>query len=326
MPQAVTVYMSSDAGAPQIGDSRPSDIFNILKKCLVEGYGTKNPLGWSVPFEDTTNRKIAFRNDTTNGGSGGYLSLYSQGANNDMGGVVRITYAKSMTSLDDYIGKGFTQAFVNYNYDCDKWLLVGTSTAFYFFFIRNTGLLQPGFVNASGFFAGDFQSTIPNDAGRFIAFSNPAVGMSDSTNAGSWPWHLAYPIYSSSGNFLKIYNADNSDVFVGYTYNSLFRVTYASSLTQNPDYQTNIVSPFVILTESIPSITNQSVLNQQEVAPYFRGCMPGLYLNTKAAPNDSIFGQTVNIGSVEYLIMPTLGLFPLVMLIKLGVWDEPFTS
>ena len=70
MAQAVTVYRWDDPGAPQIVDGRPSEFINVFKKCLVEGYGDKQPLGWQVQLEEAIN-KISFINDVTAGGSGG---------------------------------------------------------------------------------------------------------------------------------------------------------------------------------------------------------------------------------------------------------------
>ena len=47
------VYRSSDAGAPVLRGNTPGDFINVLDKCLVTGYGTKLPAGWSKPFTGT---------------------------------------------------------------------------------------------------------------------------------------------------------------------------------------------------------------------------------------------------------------------------------
>ncbi len=46
----VRVYSSSDAGAPVLRGNTPGDFINVLDKCLVTGYGEKQPAGWSKPF------------------------------------------------------------------------------------------------------------------------------------------------------------------------------------------------------------------------------------------------------------------------------------
>ena len=48
------VYKSTDTDAPQISLVNPSgagSFNNVLRKCLVEGYGSKDPAGWT---EETT--------------------------------------------------------------------------------------------------------------------------------------------------------------------------------------------------------------------------------------------------------------------------------
>ncbi len=46
----VRVYSSSDVGAPVLRGNTPGDFINVLDKCLVTGYGEKQPAGWSKPF------------------------------------------------------------------------------------------------------------------------------------------------------------------------------------------------------------------------------------------------------------------------------------
>ena len=57
-----TVYRSTDAGAPSYPASSTngaaaSAFMDILKACLVDGYGSKPAAGWSVDYEDTTVQK-----------------------------------------------------------------------------------------------------------------------------------------------------------------------------------------------------------------------------------------------------------------------------
>ena len=47
----VTVYRSTDEGAPQLSDA-PGSLKTVLKACLTNGYGTKQPLGWEMQYED----------------------------------------------------------------------------------------------------------------------------------------------------------------------------------------------------------------------------------------------------------------------------------
>lgn len=47
----VKVYKWDDVGAPAL-DKTAGCVANIFKACLVTGYDTKEPAGWSMPFED----------------------------------------------------------------------------------------------------------------------------------------------------------------------------------------------------------------------------------------------------------------------------------
>lgn len=55
---SVKYYSSADAGAPQISNADFA-IKNIIKACLVTGYGTKAGAGWTALFENTN--KIVLR-------------------------------------------------------------------------------------------------------------------------------------------------------------------------------------------------------------------------------------------------------------------------
>lgn len=47
----VTVYKWDDEDAPRL-DRSPNCVATIFKACLVTGYGSKSPAGWTMPFED----------------------------------------------------------------------------------------------------------------------------------------------------------------------------------------------------------------------------------------------------------------------------------
>ncbi|MCG8392865.1 MAG: hypothetical protein MI745_07265 [Pseudomonadales bacterium] len=57
----VTIYRSTDAGAPTFpalsAQAQPGFFIDLLKACLVDGYGSKPGAGWSVDYEDTTTGK-----------------------------------------------------------------------------------------------------------------------------------------------------------------------------------------------------------------------------------------------------------------------------
>lgn len=65
---AVTIYRSTDPGAPALPANssyiRASFFMDIIKQCLVTGYGSKAGAGWTLRYEDTTanKRRLAVSN------------------------------------------------------------------------------------------------------------------------------------------------------------------------------------------------------------------------------------------------------------------------
>ena len=51
MGMAPTIYRYDDVGAPVITDGRDR-LYQILKACLIDGYGSKAAAGWSVVYDD----------------------------------------------------------------------------------------------------------------------------------------------------------------------------------------------------------------------------------------------------------------------------------
>lgn len=69
------IYKSTDVGAPELHRDNAGEFNNVLRKCLVEGYGDKDPAGWT---EETTvlgggGNIAVFRNSPVNGGTGAYF-------------------------------------------------------------------------------------------------------------------------------------------------------------------------------------------------------------------------------------------------------------
>lgn len=55
---AVTIYRSTDAGAPalpaNVAYNSAKFYMDVIKACLVTGYGSKAGAGWTIDYEDTT--------------------------------------------------------------------------------------------------------------------------------------------------------------------------------------------------------------------------------------------------------------------------------
>ena len=64
----VRVYKSTDPGAPVL-DGTAGSLISVLRACLVDGYGTQAPAGWSMPYTDglTPPQRAHFRQATRAG-------------------------------------------------------------------------------------------------------------------------------------------------------------------------------------------------------------------------------------------------------------------
>ena len=67
----VNVYSILDPGAPIVGGLDGS-LPNLLKACLVDGYGSKAPAGWTLEYEDPATYTMVFRQG---GGNRRYLRV-----------------------------------------------------------------------------------------------------------------------------------------------------------------------------------------------------------------------------------------------------------
>ncbi len=55
------LYSWDDAGAPVLSTSNDASLLTILTNCLVSGYGTRTPAGWTQPYLDVPNQKGVFK-------------------------------------------------------------------------------------------------------------------------------------------------------------------------------------------------------------------------------------------------------------------------
>jgi len=68
---APTIYYSDDAGAPVLTNGQDA-FYQVLKACLIDGYGSKAAAGWSVVYDDWAASGHA---SFTNAGQSGVLGL-----------------------------------------------------------------------------------------------------------------------------------------------------------------------------------------------------------------------------------------------------------
>lgn len=338
MSQPVTVYRWDDAGAPQIPNGKPSEIIDVLTKCLVDGYGAKAPLGWTRPYYDAAVQAAVFRNNVAGGGSGGYAKFYSNDASDSNNAVMRVTHAVSMTGLNDFFRQGYTQAFsaavgtgVN---KMDKWVLIGTAIGFYFFISRNTLPMNSSTSYNATMYVGDFYSCIAGDTSKFISIVTHLI--SDFAD-GSQASYTLDGLGSTGGTTtacLKIYHADNFEGFNSY---SLRPIGIEAGLTTtSADFNAipateHLLLPVLIwyTNGAINSTTKDRLnvlINDSVISPLVRGVLPGINYSLKMGYRGASWPQTKTIGGVNHWVMrSTTGSGSACSgFINTEVWNDPF--
>jgi len=149
---AVRLYSSDDVGAPVLGTSNDGSLMNILRACLVDGYGTRTPVGWAMPFVDAGLKKIVLKPVT----SGVYLrvddSLHYQYAYvkgfetmSDIDtGTREFPRVQDMTYPNLAVSKRYSTGV-----DYENWYVIADDEWFYFVTVNNTSTSGIG-----GFFFG----------------------------------------------------------------------------------------------------------------------------------------------------------------------------
>ncbi len=86
---AFNLYSSTDTSAPTLSAGTRTSLLNVLNACLVTGYGSKAPAGWSSPSSGSTNRffrqpgadGVDFNIDVGTSGVRADVTVYSQQSN-----------------------------------------------------------------------------------------------------------------------------------------------------------------------------------------------------------------------------------------------------
>jgi hypothetical protein len=298
MELPVTVYRWDDAGAPQIANGKPSEIIDILKKCLVTGYGAKAALGWTIPFEDAATFKVAFRSSQSNS-SGGFVQFWSTTGQDNNETVMAFNAAKSMGGLDSYFDRQLRMMF-RYVRAVKYWVLVGTAAGFYFMPSITTASPSQGTQEASAFFVGDLDSFLVNDPGRFVGIM---YATSNDMNSASWSYCWSYSINAGTP-MCRIYDTDGTSNFLIYKMDPRFiQGQPNNSGIPNVDrifYESILVSP------TNPVSNDRTGVNSGEsiVAPPFRAKLPGFINTPQGGYSDKPWPVIENIIGANHILMP----------------------
>lgn len=293
----VTVYRYTDAGAPQITSGTPSEWVNVLKKVLVEGYGSKAPLGWTLEFENAGARKVAFRNSLTDSGTGGYFQFWSSDGSDTAGRVCYIKNAGSMSSLDTFTKPGWTRAFP-LSTSGKGWEIIGTSRGFFLIQHRTVApMVMNSSTNAQQLccFIGDIESFIPNDIGIFVIVTgNPSNSDNTSTSVSNINIASCAP-----SMWCKMFAADGSD-----TYGYYSATPFVENSTSNAFISNAEVSGFQhILLPMIFTLPVNTANNDSTVLPTSKGKCPGLLKSSFAGYSNDVWPVTANINGINHVLL-----------------------
>lgn len=296
----VTVYRWDDAGAPQIVNRTPSEMIDVLKKVLVDGYGSKASLGWSIAFEDVGSQKIAFRNNTTLG-SGGYVQFWCPEGSNLSASRFSYRSAQSMPNLDAFVKSGPLGNIwgTSTPTTMKHWMIVGTAAGFYLFtLMNNTSTYDKQGAQSCVVFIGDIHSNYNNDAGRFMAITAASVDVTSSTS----------PVNIFSGLIPRLYQTDGSSTYLSGNINRSVLAQSPSSATKDDDDTVlgiNFATGMITIVAPAASGTTDSAgtpLNQSLLQPFFRGVLPGALSSSFIGYRSKSFPQIRSINGVQHIL------------------------
>lgn len=287
MARPVKIYRWDDVGAPQRSPSNASEIVNILKKCLVDGYDAKAPLGWTLEYEDAPNAVAVFRNSPING-SGGVFRITPYNTPSAAYIITQSAQAATGAGISDLFNPGYRNSIPT-DANFTRWILVGDDVSFYLILHHATQDFATTTPEVC-IFCGDFTPVIPTDTAVFICTGANSNSTSAGLTVGTSSINMG-PLSASSGrNSLinAVISGDSVRSRLGipttvsgaaqYNNYALFIAgeagdTHPSTAVTSTGYPAGaMIHPVAIKLESVVGVTN---VFDTEV-PFIRGYMPGL--------------------------------------------------
>ncbi|WP_445425166.1 hypothetical protein [Alishewanella sp. HL-SH06] len=333
----VTVYRWDDPGAPQLSNGNISSFFEVLQKCLVDGYGTKTPLGWTRSYYDPITFKSAWRNNVSAGGSGGSVYFYSNTETNNNTTVIRATNCKNIDETGAIFGRGKLSA-MSYATGVTRWVIIGTAIGFYFYnfgtdnFTNNVVSMSAGGFSGQriSFYAGDLFSTVPNDAGRFLLVMDLLNAGDNATGGGAQNIGQMSHFQFDSSRIL-VWDADNNQSSVSYGFAAgLNTGTTNPSITSTVAFQRVfplLLTPVLISLSTAANLDrNGDFVNVSLSRPYIRGIVPGIFCAQFYVANTQELPYVISENTDQYHALQTAGVnLASNMVIKSsGDWHDPF--
>lgn len=170
----VTLYKWNDVGAPSLNNTTGC-VANILKSCLVTGYGTKAAAGWSLAFEDVPANKKVLRAGASQD-QDFYIRLSS-----DTGREINPQVYLDMTSVD--AGNLKLQCATSFKYGAavttGNWMLIATARGFWFFAETSKFGSNPIETSGSYIYCGDTGNNTVGAKGIYLMHTGGSWGITD---------------------------------------------------------------------------------------------------------------------------------------------------
>lgn len=158
---AIKLFRSSDVGAPQLSNTTAGDLINIMRGCLVEGYGTRTSAGWTMPFSDLPNKKACFKSVTGDTIRVDDSTDYRFAAVLGFASMSDVDTGVEQYPDDGQMGTGNhyrVQKRENNQISVDQWAMVTSDNWFYWIGFHDS--TSPSY--ACGFFFGDYECSNPS--------------------------------------------------------------------------------------------------------------------------------------------------------------------
>jgi hypothetical protein len=283
----VTVYRSTDSGAPPLLTNVAGSFVAILDACLVNGYGAKSAAGWTKAFTGTN--KAAYRMSTTPPSTGFYLRVDDSNVSQS-----RVLGYESMTDVDTGTDAFPTDTQVSGGMYALKtaanpaWVLIADERAFYFFY-RHTG-----YNIWLAFFFGDIVSRVASDPyACAIAGRTGTVGFADD----NW--------YKVSSNLTSTTDGH----YISRNYNGTTKsanFVKISKFSQN--YMGDNGFPYPNPADNGLYMDRMMVIDGSS-SKIFRGYLPGCWnpLHANLGNQDDTFSGAAELAGRTFLIIATYG-------------------
>lgn len=313
----VTVYRYTDAGAPQLVNGTPSEWINILKKVLVEGYGDKQPLGWTLEFENSAAFKVAFRNSVADGGSGFYFQFWSSTGANAAFTTMLLKCSSSMSALDVFVKPLYTRG-MGVATQVKGWEIIGTSRGFYLIPHLTTSL-QMGLSNVSLYsqtrFIGDIQPNTTLDSSPFtiVDTDSTAADVTGSTGSGLNWFALTFCAHMNSAD------GSNSTYLYNWTRGAIISNATVDGDAELLGVNHNMTPVIITGAVSANDASGVSQVNSLKM-PYCRGSVPGLYSSTFAGYRTINWPKDLLVNDVTWVLLRSF--FSPQLWIKTGTWYD----